>query len=365
MKVSILFIVILVFSSASRPFAQEDNLVPNHSFEEYSGVPLGWFYNGAQFTRLLKYWSSPTLSSPDAFGPGIIVPSHWKKKGFGKIAAQEGKAMAGLTVYGCSEGKPHCREYIQIHLNETLVEGQKYDLSYWIAQLEKSLSVDKFGAWLTLEALHQGDDNVIDGEPQVYCKTVIRAEKGEWKQIQATFIAVEPYNYLTMGNFFMDEKNIVDREGAIYEFAYYYIDNVVLRKVPPFIEQEVPEDDLTMQDLEVGKKIQLKNIYFDLDRSELLPRSFVELNKLKGILKAHPHMTIEVHGHTDIQGESDYNLDLSLQRSKAVTDYLIDGGITLDRIDFKGFGSNIPIANNKDESGRQLNRRVEILITGL
>jgi outer membrane protein OmpA-like peptidoglycan-associated protein len=365
MKSFLPLILIWVFISALRTNAQQANLVPNHGFEEFSGVPLGWFYNGSQFTRLVKYWNSPTLASPDAFGPGIIVPSHWKKKGFGKMQAQEGKAMAGLTVYGCADGKPHCREYIQIQLNESLVKGQKYEVSYHLGHLDKSLLVDKIGVYFTIDPLKQDDDKVVEAVPQVYCNNVVKPESGKWRKINKEFTAEEEFNYLTMGNFFADDMNSVDREGAIYEFAYYYIDNIELRKVPPFLKQEVPEDDLTRQDLEVGKKIQLQNIYFDLDKSELLPRSFVELNKLKGILETNPQMTIEVHGHTDIQGESDYNLELSVQRSKAVTDYLANVGIATERIDFKGYGSNMPIANNADESGRQLNRRVEILITGL
>jgi len=344
---------------------QNPNLIPNPGFEEFSGVPLGWFYNGSQFTRLVKYWNSPTLASPDAFGPGIIVPSHWKKKGFGEIEPKFGSAMAGLTVYGCADGKPHCREYIQVQLNESLVTGQKYEVSYWLAHLEGSLWVDKIGVLLTYDDLKQSDDSIVEGKPQVYCNSIIAPPIGQWQKVTKTFTASEELNYLSIGNFFIDEENAVGRERAVYEFAYYYIDEVKLKKVPPFIEQVIPEDDLTRQNLEVGKRIQLKNIYFDLDKSDLLPRSFVELNKLKGILENRPGMSIEVHGHTDIQGESDYNQELSFQRSESVTNYLIKAGISADRISFKGFGSNMPIANNADESGRQLNRRVEILITSL
>lgn len=365
MKAAKPLILILVFICAINLPAQEANLIPNSGFEEFSGVPLGWFYNGSQFTRLVKYWKSPTLASPDAFGPGIIVPTHWQKKGFGKMKPKSGKSMVGLTVYGCADGKPHCREYIQIQLNESLVVGQKYEIEYYLGHLEGSLCVDKIGALLSFDAIQQSDDSILEGKPQVYCNKIIDPAPGSWQKVNKSFIASEELNFLTIGNFFADEENAVGRDNAIYEFAYYYIDDVSLKKVPPFIEKEVPEDDLTRQSLEVGKKIQLKNIYFDLDKSDLLPRSFVELNKLKGILQSNPAMTIEIHGHTDIQGESDYNHDLSFERSKSVTAYLISSGISSDRINFKGFGSNMPIANNADESGRQLNRRVEILITGL
>ena len=61
----------------------QENIIPNHSFELYTEKPKGWFYNGGHFTSLVKYWNSPTPASPDAYGPGIIVPKNWKEKGFG------------------------------------------------------------------------------------------------------------------------------------------------------------------------------------------------------------------------------------------------------------------------------------------
>ncbi len=359
----IYFCLLVAACLSMRLSAQQENLVPNPSFEEFSGVPLGWFYNGSQFTRLVKYWYSPSLASPDAFGPEIIVPSHWKKKGFGLQKAFDGSSMVGITVYGCADGKPHCREYIQVQLNESLVIGQKYEISYWLAHLDKSLFIDKIGALFSTDVVKQDDDHLIDLEPQIISKNVLKPIGQQWHKIQAEFTADSAYNYITIGNFYDDEENKVKRENAQYEFAYYYIDMIAFHKVPPYIAQAVPDDDLSRQSLEVGKLIQLKNIYFDLDKSDLLPRSFVELNKLKHILDSNPGMHIEIHGHTDIQGESGYNKELSLERSKSVTDYLLSQGIQPTRIDYKGYGSEMPIADNADESGRKLNRRVEILIT--
>lgn len=361
----LLIVLVSLFAFGTPSYAQEVNLIPNNSFEEYSGVPLGWFYNGNQYSKLVKYWYSPTLASPDAFGPEIIVPKHWRKKGFGNQKSLDGSSFSGITVYGCSEGKPHCREYLQIQLNESLVIGQKYNVSYLLSHLENSLYIDKIGAYFTTEALKQDNDELLTGKPQVYSRQIIKPLGGNWQKVTGSFIAKEAHNYLTIGNFSEDEDNKVDRRDSKFEFAYYYIDKIVVSKVPPFVHQELPADDLSKQSLSVGKKIQLRNIYFDLDKWDLLPRSFVELNKLKKILADNDRMQIEVHGHTDIQGESDYNIDLSMQRAQSVKKYLIEQGIDSARIDFKGFGSNAPIADNSDESGRKLNRRVEILITSL
>ncbi len=366
MKTFLITLVITVIGVIpSSVLSQELNLIPNNSFEAYDGVPIGWFYNGNQFSRLVKYWKSPTMASPDAFGPGVMVPPHWKKKGFGVINATHGSSFIGLTLYGCSNGKPHCREYVQIQLIDSLVPGQKYRLEMDVAHLENALHVNNLSIYFSREAFCEKTDGLIEKRPQLTWNEILIPKKDYWLKLSKDFIADSTYNYITIGNYYSDDQSEIDRENALYEYAYYYIDNVSLKKVPPIIPQELPPDDITRETLEVGKTIQLKNIYFDLDKSDLLPRSYLELNKLVNIMFENPMMRIEVHGHTDIQGESDYNVELSKNRALAVTNYLVQSGVHHSRIDYRGFGSDIPIAENTSEEGRQMNRRVEILITEL
>ena len=75
-----------------------------------------------------------------------------------------------------------------------------------------------------------------------------------------------------------------------------------------------------------------------------------------------PEMVIEIRGHTDSQGEHDYNIYLSRKRAKAVVEYLNENGISRSRTRYKGFGHTQPVAENDTDEGRQLNRRVEFLI---
>jgi len=148
----------------------------------------------------------------------------------------------------------------------------------------------------------------------------------------------------------------------LLNFGYYYIDDVSLRKIEPILEVPVPEDDLTKIPLEEGLVIRLKEIFFETNQYELLPRSFIELNKLVAILSSNPDMLIEVRGHTDNRGDNDYNLYLSRKRAGAVAEYLIQQGITRKRIQFQGFGDTRPVADNSSPEGMQQNRRVEFLI---
>lgn len=111
--------------------------------------------------------------------------------------------------------------------------------------------------------------------------------------------------------------------------------------------------------------IRLDNVFFDLDKATLREESYVELNKLKKYLKDYPNLKIEIHGHTDNQGEEEYNQILSENRAKAVYNYLIQEGIAKERLSYKGFGESKPIATNDTKEGRQLNRRTEYIITGM
>jgi outer membrane protein OmpA-like peptidoglycan-associated protein len=184
-----------------------------------------------------------------------------------------------------------------------------------------------------------------------------------WKKFQTEWTSDFEAQYLVLGNFKSDnETDTYLPPKQSLGFGYYYIDDVVIHKLPPIIEVPIADDDLSRIKVEVGKTITLKNIYFDFDRTELLPLSFIELNKLIELMLKHPQMEIEIRGHTDNSGTDTYNLDLSFSRAKAVTNYLIKNGIQSERISKRGFGDRVPIASNKTAEGRQQNRRVEFNI---
>ena len=107
----------------------------------------------------------------------------------------------------------------------------------------------------------------------------------------------------------------------------------------------------------------LKNIFFDTNKFELLPASVTELTNLLQLLQANTKISIEIQGHTDNVGNAADNQKLSLQRAKAVYDYLMTNKIEADRLTFKGFGATVPVAKNDDAQGRQKNRRTSFQIT--
>ena len=340
-----------------------ENIIPNPSFELYSSPPIGWFYKGEHYTSVMKYWSSATNASPDVFGPNVRVPAHWADKGFGKQIPRTGNSMSGITVYGCTEGKPHCREYIEIQMSEPLVVGQDYYAEMWLNHLPRSLRVDNIGFYFSEVKVQEITDCLLDFSPQVKDSKTLSSDNGRWLKVSGNIRAETHAEYLISGNFSSDSLTHTEPapEGSL-PFGYYYVEDVLVRKVPPILPVPVEEDDLTKVELVAGKVVPLHDIYFEYDKWELMPRSYVELRKLLKIMKENPELAIEVCGHTDSTGEDEYNMSLSEKRAASVAGFLIANGIAGTRTQYRGCGSAQPVATNSTAKGRQMNRRVEFVV---
>lgn len=140
----------------------------------------------------------------------------------------------------------------------------------------------------------------------------------------------------------------------------FYSDNITLKGTfeitEPFLK------DIALNPIKVGEKLVLKNIFYETDSYELDKKSIVELTKLLDFLVNNPGLKIEISGHTDNVGATEYNLNLSMNRSKSVYNYLIEHGILQSRLEYKGYGEKQPIQLNETEGGRAENRRTEIKI---
>lgn len=341
----------------------QENIVPNPGFEQYDATPIGWYYKGKHFTDVMKLWSSATLASPDAYSPKVRVPANWADKGFGRAKPHTGQSMVGITLYGCENGKPHCREYIEIQLKEPLVIGQNYHIEFWVNHLPYSMRINNIGAYFSEKRIDVATETVLNFTPQYNTENIIIAKNLEWVKLSGNFQATTEGEYLLIGNFYPD--SLTKFRFAWKDplnFAYYYIDDVLVKKLEPILPVPIKDDDLTRQPLKEGETITLKNIFFEFDKAELLPRSYVELNKLQKIMKDNPRMQIEIAGHTDTLGGNDYNLQLSRKRAQAVSEYLNRKGIDRTRTRFRGYGSSKPVATNETDEGRQQNRRVEFMI---
>jgi flagellar motor protein MotB len=120
--------------------------------------------------------------------------------------------------------------------------------------------------------------------------------------------------------------------------------------------------DIPLKRIQPGEKVILKNIFFEISSSKLLDESKAELQQLAQFLRDNPEVNIRITGHTDSTGRQAYNLDLSRDRARSVTNYLLSEGIAMARVSYRGLGSSEPIADNDTEEGRAQNRRTELLI---
>jgi len=121
---------------------------------------------------------------------------------------------------------------------------------------------------------------------------------------------------------------------------------------------------LQTRDTARGLIVNMSDVLFDTAKFSLRPEAREKLAKVAGIISGHPGLRLDVEGHTDNVGGDDYNQQLSEQRGSAVRDYLTQQGMPQDSVTTKGFGKTQPIATNDTATGRQQNRRVELVISG-
>jgi outer membrane protein OmpA-like peptidoglycan-associated protein len=132
--------------------------------------------------------------------------------------------------------------------------------------------------------------------------------------------------------------------------------------IPANYPSDVFNLDVSLIKVKVGKKVVLNNILFETGKSILTPSSSTELDRLYNILIDNAQMRIEISGHTDKTGSEPVNFKLSEARAKSVVEYLVRKGIDRARLEYKGYGSLQPVADNATAAGRTKNRRVEFKI---
>ncbi len=120
--------------------------------------------------------------------------------------------------------------------------------------------------------------------------------------------------------------------------------------------------DLYLVPIEVGQVVRLNNVFFDFDKWDLRPESYLELDRVVKLLTDNPAIEIEMSAHTDNRGADDYNFKLSDNRARSVMEYILSKGIATNRITSQGYGETKPVAENDTDENRQLNRRVEFKI---
>ena len=121
---------------------------------------------------------------------------------------------------------------------------------------------------------------------------------------------------------------------------------------------------LQTRDSARGLIVSMSDVLFDTGKYSLKPGAREKLAKVAGILLSYPSLNIEVGGYTDNVGGDAMNQTLSENRAGSVRDYLVQQGVLTNSVSARGFGNTLPVATNDNSSGRQQNRRVELLVSG-
>jgi len=121
---------------------------------------------------------------------------------------------------------------------------------------------------------------------------------------------------------------------------------------------------LQTRDTARGLIVSMPDVLFDFNKYTLKPEARERLARISGIVLAYPDLKLEVDGYTDSIGSDEYNQTLSDRRAEAVRDYLVTSGVSMNNVAARGMGKADPIADNSTAAGRQLNRRVEMIVSG-
>ena len=121
---------------------------------------------------------------------------------------------------------------------------------------------------------------------------------------------------------------------------------------------------LQTQDTARGLIVNMSDVLFDTGQYSLKPGAREKLAKISGIVLLYPTLRLEVEGHTDNVGSDGLNMTLSEKRAQSVREFLVHEGIVTSSIGSRGYGESLPVATNDTATGRQQNRRVELVVSG-
>jgi outer membrane protein OmpA-like peptidoglycan-associated protein len=118
-----------------------------------------------------------------------------------------------------------------------------------------------------------------------------------------------------------------------------------------------------VRDADRGLVLTLGDVVFDTGKASLHPSAMTAIDRLAQLLSVYPERSVRIEGHTDSVGDDAANQELSERRAAAVRDALLARGVEAARIEAVGYGASHPIADNRTESGRQENRRIDIVLS--
>jgi len=242
---------------------------------------------------------------------------------------------------------------------QELVEGRLYRVPFEVRYIYLGEEVVDSVSYPVFQAMYQVKYYPA-GDRYVRSYTGMTTIKIYWdRSIQSIRYYTEEYTFMIVlvnG----ESQSFVGTSEGVVDFLE---EGGVQTNLVADLQQAVKTNDaLSLREDVDGVIVNLGNILFEFDRATIRKEFEKGLDQLAEVLKKYPKLDIVVSGHTDSVGNPVYNQKLSELRAKAIADYLLQRGVSQDRISYIGYGDTRPVAPNTTAEGRAKNRRVEIKI---
>jgi outer membrane protein OmpA-like peptidoglycan-associated protein len=360
--------------------AQEDNLVPNSSFENSNLKKLKGY---GQLEEFSENWFAGTESLLDLFAEGmksekVNIPNNL----YGKQDASEGVCYAGLRAY--SKDTRMFRNYYEVELMTALEKNQMYCVSFDISLSDLSrYAVNGIGAVLSDRKVEQGNQGIIvrDMDVKHHGNKVMSLYDG-WETICGTTIGTGEEEYLMIGGFEKDGDMTVEKikrpsgiSGAQLNHAYYYLDNVKVFPISAKSQCACTRADEVRTDLVYGSSVVLSEsmsaediigvsaVYYAFLKRNPTGTGQATISQLADMLKENPSWKLRIIGHAD---EDEFNegkinpryRELGAKRAAIVVTKFGDFGIAASRLVTDSREDLDPASTRDTDISRAQNRRV-------
>ena len=389
-KYSLLLIAIILanFSFAQDEKAEveedENNLVPNGSFEKYGeGLRrVGEF-------GLTESWENASMAASDLFATEtrskyVKIPENV----YGYEEPYEGNNYASIVTYSYRHRKIK-KSYITVELKSKLKENNLYCLKFRASLSERSTyATNNLGMVLTKSKVSEKTENTIrQSNVQLSDKNDVVTQRDGWWEFCKRYAAKGNEKYLTIGNFTEDNNTVTEQmelpskyaEEGPEAVALYYIDAVEVRHVESdqdcgCANTKIPESKVIYSasvqindEMTATEKVEAVDAYFYQYQDEVVSNAKRSIDKIIEMMKANPAMNVQIIGHMDNEemdlSKSEYSLkDLDEKRAMNVLTYMVQEGIDRSRISTKGEKNKKPVSTMSTPISLAKNRRVEFKI---
>lgn len=258
-----------------------------------------------------------------------------------------------IIPYLKNSGQDYLPEVFTIEMDLYYPGGGNFEIYLYDRKNQKSDSPTGY-TYLQVQ-----DDQFLFGEARSRHPDESLTNKARWMHVSIAYTSGKLKAY-------MDETRLINIPHLDFNpmgltlYSYHaHNDNLYYIKNVRIAEGGVKYYDRFLQD----GKIVSNGIRFDVGKASLRPESMGVINEIYKMLNEHSDVAVSIEGHTDSDGDFDFNQGLSEERAKTVMNQLISMGLAKDRLTFKGHGESKPVASNDTPEGKASNRRVEFVKT--